>query len=216
MPPIDIDRESAREAAENELNKPIYPRGSLTDRFNEWFQELIFRIVTKGGLLPGGWFTITVLAIILVIAVVVAIRIARKTMRTNRGGDRQLFGATELSAAQHRELARQCAARGDWAPAIRHRLRAVARHLEEVGVLTPVPGRTANELARDAGASLPQLSGELSSAATAFNDVTYGGLPGTESAYRMISDLDDHIGRQSLTAAPSAPHAPAGGWAEVR
>ena len=57
MPPIAIDREAAREAAENELSKPIYPRGSLTDRFNAWLDELIFRIVAKGDLLPGVWFT---------------------------------------------------------------------------------------------------------------------------------------------------------------
>ncbi len=216
MPPIDIDREAAREAAENELTKPIYPRGSLTDRFNEWIDELIFRIVAKGDLLPGGWFTLTVLAIIAVIAVIVAVRIARRTMHTRRGGDPQLFGAVELSAAQHRELAQQSATRGDWAAAIRHRLRAVARHLEETGILTPVPGRTATELARDAGAALPELAGELSSAATAFNDVTYGELPGTEAAYQMISDLDHHLGRRSPHAATATPTASPGGWADVR
>lgn len=216
MPPIDIDREAAREAAENELTKPIYPRGSLTDRFNQWIDELIFRIVAKGDLLPGGWFTLAVLAIILVIAVIVAVRIARRTLHTRRGGDPQLFGAVELSAAQHRELAQQSATRGDWAAAIRHRLRAVARHLEETGVLTPVPGRTATELARDAGAALPELADELSSAATAFNDVTYGELPGTEAAYQMISDLDQHLGRRSLHAATATPTAPPGGWEHVR
>lgn len=87
MPPIDIDREAAREAAENELTKPIYPRGSLTDQFNQWIDELIFRIVAKGDLLPGGWFTLAVLAIIAVIAVIVAVRIARRTLHTRRGGD---------------------------------------------------------------------------------------------------------------------------------
>jgi hypothetical protein len=216
MPPIAIDREAAREAAENELSKPIYPRGSLTDQFNAWLDELIFRIVAKGDLLPGGWFTLAVLAIILVIAVIVAVRIARRTMHTRRGGDPQLFGAAELSAAQHRELAQQSAARGDWAAAIRHRLRAVARHLEETGVLTPVPGRTATELARDAGAALPELTRELSSAATAFNDVTYGEVPGTEAAYQMISDLDHHLARRSPHPATAAPTAPSGGWADVR
>ena len=101
--------------------------------------------------MPGGWFTITVLFILLAIAVVVAVRIARRTMRTNRGGDYPLFGAAQLTAAQHRATAEQYAAEGNWAAAIRHRLRAVARQLEETGVLDPVPGRTANELARDAG-----------------------------------------------------------------
>ncbi|MGZ5226857.1 MAG: hypothetical protein ACXWCS_22085, partial [Burkholderiales bacterium] len=36
------------------------------------------------------------------------------------------------------------AVQGEWAAAIRHRLRAVARQLEETGILNPAPGRTAN------------------------------------------------------------------------
>jgi Domain of unknown function (DUF4129) len=214
---IDIDRDAAHDAAQRELNKPIYPKASLTDRLSEWLDELIFRIVTKGALVPGGWFTIAVLLILVLIAVVVAVRIARRTMRTDRGGDHQLFGSVELSAAQHRDAAQQCAARGDWAAAIRHRLRAIARHLEETGVLTPVPGRTANELARDAGALMPELNDELSRAATTFNDVTYGELPGTPDAHQMVSDLDEHLrARASVMAAEPALQAAGPGWVEVR
>ncbi|HEX2286072.1 MAG TPA: DUF4129 domain-containing protein, partial [Mycobacterium sp.] len=103
------------------------------------------------------------------------------------------------------------------AAAIRHRLRAVARQLEETAVLDPVPGRTATELARDAGKALPHLTGELSTAATAFNDVTYGERPGTESAYRMIGELDNHLRfHTSAASRTSAAPATADGWAEVR
>ena len=216
MPPVDIDRDAAREAAERELNKPIYPTGSLSDRVSAWLDDLIFRIITKGDLVPGGWFTIAVLLIVLLAAAVVVFRLARKTMRTNRGRDGQLFGSAELSAGRHRDAAQQCAATGQWAAAIRHRLRAVARHLEETGVLTAVPGRTANELARDAGASLPGLADELTRAAAAFNDVTYGGQPGTPAIYQMISDLDDHLRSRPGAGAGPAPEAAATGWAEVR
>lgn len=216
MPPVDIDRDAAREAAQEELGKPIYPAGSLTDRFNDWLNDLIFRIIAGGDLVPGGWFTITVLLIILTIGFVVAVRVARKTLRTNRGGTQQLFGSSELSATQHRELAQQAAMRGDWSAAIRHRLRAIARHLEETGVVNAVPGRTANELARDAGSALPELSGELHAAAGAFNDVTYGELPGTQGAYQMISELDDHLRTRSFTSTSATPPAAPHGWAEVR
>lgn len=109
--------------------------------------------------MSGGWFTITVLLILLGIALVVGIHIARRTMRTNRGGDYLLFDAGLLTAAQHRATAESYAAEGNWAAAIRHRLRAVARELEESGVLDPAPGRTANELASDAGQALPHLAG---------------------------------------------------------
>jgi uncharacterized protein DUF4129 len=217
VPTIDIDRDAAHEAAQRELGKPIYPKPSLTERLINWLDELLYRLASEGASVPGGWFTIAVLLTLLAIAVVVAVRIARRTMRTNRGGSYALFGEHELSAAEHRATAEQCAAAGDWAAAIRHRLRAIARQLEETSVLDPVPGRTATELARDAAKQFPHLAGELFTAATAFNDVTYGERPGTESAYRMIADLDDHLRfhTRAGTAASSAPTA-ADGWAEVR
>jgi hypothetical protein len=128
-----------------------------------------------------------------------------------------LFGRHELSAAEHRATAEQFAAVGNWSSAIRHRLRAVARQLEESAVLDPVPGRTATELARDAGRALPTLATELLQAADTFNDVTYGERPGTEPAYRMIADLDDHLRFHTAATATSSAAPTAGdGWAEVR
>ncbi|BBZ72368.1 DUF4129 domain-containing protein [Mycobacterium paraseoulense] len=217
MPSIDIDRDAAHQAAQVELDKPIYSKGSAGEQIAEWINEMIYRLLQKTASLPGGWLTATVLFIMLGIALAAAIHIARRTMRTNRGGDYQLFEAAQLTAAQHRATAENYAAQGDWAAAIRHRLRAVARQLEETGVLNPAPGRTANELAADAGAALPHLGGELSQAATAFNDVTYGEQPGTQDAYRMIADLDDHLRSRSGagTAGPEQPVA-SDSWAQVR
>jgi len=217
VPSIDIDRNAAHQAAQDELNKPIYAKGSAGEQFTQWLNELIYRLLQKTTSIPGGWFTATVLFILLAVAVVAAMHIARRTMRTQRGGDYQLFEAAQLTAAQHRATAESYAAQGDWAAAIRHRLRAVARQLEETSVLNPAPGRTANELARDAGAALPHLAGELLRAATTFNDVTYGEQPGTQSAYQMIVDLDDHLRFRSPAVAP-APGQPAAAesWAQVR
>ena len=217
MPSIDIDRDAAHQAAQDELNKPIYSKGSAGEQLAEWLNETIYRLLQKTASLPGGWLTATVLFIMLAIALAVAVHIARRTMRTNRGGDYQLFEAAQLSAAQHRATAVNYAAQGEWAAAIHHRLRAVARQLEETGVLNPAPGRTANELASDASAALPHLAGELSQAATAFNDVTYGEQPGTPSAYQMIADLDDHLRSRSaaVLAGPGQLAAP-DSWAQVR
>lgn len=217
MPSIDIDRDAAHQAAEIELNRPIYSKGSAAQQFAEWVNELLYRLLQKTASIPGGWLTITVLLTLLAISVVVAIRVARRTMRTNRGRDYLLFEAAQLTAAQHRATAESDAAQGNWSAAIRHRLRAVARHLEETGVLEPAPGRTANELATDAGAALPHLSDELVEAATAFNDVTYGEQPGTEAGYRMIVALDDHL-RSRPPAVPPAAGRPVAiaSWAQVR
>ncbi len=84
-------------------------------------------------------------------------------------------------------------------------------------MLNPVPGRTATELAVDAGATLPGLGDELMQAATAFNDVTYGERPGTEPAYRMIADLDRHLRSRGATAGGrSTMPAATDSWTAVR
>lgn len=217
MPAIDIDRDAAHQAAQRELNKPIYPKESLTQRAQEWIHELLYRLVEKGSSIPGGWFTLAVLLTLAGVAVVIAIRIARRTMRTHRGGDYQLFDAGQLSTAQHRATAERFAAEGNWTAAIRHRLRAVARGLEETGILEPAAGRTANELAHAAGARMPHLASELSRAAIVFNEVTYGERPGTPDGYRMIVDLDDHLRFRSAAGPPGPDQsATVDSWAPVR
>ncbi|CAA0082722.1 Uncharacterised protein [Mycolicibacterium vanbaalenii] len=217
MPTIDIDRDAAHEAAQRELGKPIYPRPSLTDQILDWIDELLYRLVAGSADVPGGWFTVSVLLMLLGVAVFVAVRIARRAMRTERSQSAGLFDGHELTAAEHRATAEAHAATGEWAAAIRHRLRAVARQLEENGVLEPVPGRTATELARTAGRALPALTNELFTAAEIFNDVTYGERPGLESQYRMIASLDSELGTHTArrSAEPPATSSPQT-WAEVR
>jgi hypothetical protein len=217
MPAIDIDRDAAHEAAQRELDKPIYPKGSVSQRINEWIHELLYRIIEKGSSVPGGWLTITVLVIVLIVGMVIAVRIARQTIRTRAAGDYQLFDAGQLTADQHRAIAERFAAEENWTAAIRHRLRAVARGLEENGTLDPAPGRTASELATDAAGRLPALTVELSRAATAFNDVTYGERPGTPTAYQLIVDLDDHLHHHSAAGqfGPSEQLIP-DSWAPAR
>ena len=217
MPAIDIDRDTAHKVAQHELDKPIYPKSSVTQRLHEWIHELLYRLIEQGSSVPGGWFTVSVLLTLLAVAAVMAFRIARRTIRTRHDCDYQLFDDGQLTAAQHRATAEQFAAAGNWTAAIRHRLRAVARALEESGTLDPAPGRTANELAGDAAERLPQLTSELSRSANAFNDVTYGQRPGTPADYQVIADLDDHLQLRSAAGQPGPVDQPPGNsWAPVR
>jgi hypothetical protein len=214
--PIDIDRDAARDAARRELSKAIYPRESLTDQILAWIERLLYRITADAASLPGGWFTVAVLLVLLAVAVLVAVRIARRAMRSSRSGGDLLFDDHDLSAADHRAAAERHAAAADWAAAIRHRLRAVARHLEENGALPTAPGRTATELARDAGRILPEFAGRFTSAAEFFNDVTYGELPGHPEQYRMIVALDDELaGRPTSLSAESDTTAAHRDWAAI-
>lgn len=213
---VAIDRDAAHDAAQRELAKPIYPKPSLTDRLLDWLNEMFYKLVEQASTVPGGWFTLSVLLVLVAVAAVVAVRVAMRTMRTNRGHDAGLFDSHELTSAEHRATAEQLAAQGNWAAAIRHRLRAVARHLEETGALNPVPGRTATELARDAAAAAPDLTGELRAAAEAFNDVTYGERPGTEAGYRMVADLDDHLRFRTRAGGDAPTTGTPDHWADVR
>lgn len=215
MAPVDLDRDPARDAAQQELDKLIYPKPSLTDRLVAWVDELLYRLTAGAAQVPGGWVTIAVLVLLGVVALVVAARIARNAMRTAAGSEDVLFGDAVLSAAEHRAVAERHAADGDWAAAVRHRVRAVARRLEENGVLDPVAGRTATELAATAGAQLPAIAERLSAAATAFNDVTYGQRPASADQYAFVAALDD-----DLADAKPAPAGVSSGtqqpWAPVR
>lgn len=193
MTGINIDGDAAHDAAQRELGKPIYPRPSLTEQMLAWLDEILYKAFTNGSWLPAGWIILALLVTVLAVAVFVAIRIARRTMRTDRGSARSPLGGHDLGAEQHRAESERSAAQGDWALAIRHRLRAVARGLEETGVLDPVPGRTATELARDAAAARPELGAEFQYAANTFNGVTYGEQQGTEAGYRQIAELDRNL-----------------------
>ena len=204
MATVLIDRDAAHDAAQRELSKPTYPKQNFSERFGDWINDFIYRIIAKGSELPGGWFTIAVVFTLLVVAIVVAVRVAQRTMKTNRKGDSALFGSAELSAAEHRATAERFAAEANWTAAIRHRLRAVARQLEESSVLNAVPGRTANELAHDTAKLLPELTSELAYAAASFNDVTYGERPGSEPAYRNIARLDEQIRSRRFAASRDA------------
>src|SRR5690606_30430874 len=73
------------------------------------------------------------------------------------------------------------------------RLRAVARDLEERAILDPMPGRTAAELAADAGRELPGLADELAAGARLFEDVTYGEMPGSAEGYARLVRLDEQV-----------------------
>jgi hypothetical protein len=195
VPAIDVDRETAHDAAARELANPIYPKPSWSDRIGEWLNDLLRRLMDTATTLPGGWLTLVVLTLLVLAALVVAARILRRTM--GDGGTGRLYGSRVMSAADHRARADQSAAQGDWAVAIRQRVRAIGRQLEEDGVLAPVPGRTAGELAQHAGVAMPEVVAEFASAATIFNDVTYGQQPGTESDYRLVSSLDDRVRRHA-------------------
>jgi hypothetical protein len=194
-----IGRDQARELARRELEKQIYHRDDpslverILDKINEWINSLTRTVAGDGQHgSGGGWIALTIVLVFLVL-VVIAIMWRLGAVRGGAARKRTLLDDTPLTAKDYRAEAGRHAAAGEWAEAIRARLRAIAKDLEDRVVLEPRPGRTADELAAEAGDALPELAEELTAAVRVFDDVWYGDRPGTPAGYDRLTRLDERV-----------------------
>ncbi|MGZ3115844.1 DUF4129 domain-containing protein [Streptomyces sp. H62] len=196
-PPVTIPRDPAREAARDELSKRMYHENDPSwfqralNAFWDWIDELFNRASTAT---PGGTLGLVVI-IVAVLAVLGALWWRLGTPRRGPASAPALFDDRPRSAADHRAAAEAHAAQRHWNQAVQERMRAVVRALEERALLDIRPGRTADEAATEAGRALPAHGDRLRAAARDFDDVTYGGRPGTEQAYRRLTELDRDLER---------------------
>ena len=174
-----------------------------------WWQRVLNWFGHAGNAVPRGWFGLIVLAVLVVVAVGVALAWVRPA-RSRRRQDRAVLTGTVRTAADYRASAERLAATGDFTEAIIERVRAIAAELEERAILRPRPGRTADELAFQAGRHLPGLAADLTTAARLFDDVRYGGRSGTQAGYALVTRVDTDVRDARVSAAPDALVAPAG------
>lgn len=201
-----VDRDTAERLAREELSKPEYAEAepSLIERlwraFWEWVDGLLADLAPD---VPGTFLVGLVLIVvaIAVIALVIYLRPARRVRGAGRTADIDAI----LSADQHRTRADQYANDGDYAEAVRERLRAVNRELEDQVIIPPRPGRTATELANEAAAALGSEARLLHDAAGVFNDIWYGGRPPTAERYQALVAADEALDR-SQPAEPRRAH----------
>ncbi|MFI8264872.1 MULTISPECIES: DUF4129 domain-containing protein [unclassified Streptomyces] len=206
-PPVTTPRDPAREAAERELSKPLYHQDDpgllqrALDRFWEWVGNLFDH---ASGATPGGTLGLVAIAVLAALGIA-ALWWRLGSPRRTATAAAALFGDGLRSAADHRTAAEACAAESRWTAAVQERMRAVVRSLEERTVLDPRPGRTADEAAAEAAASLPDHAEALRAAARAFDDVTYGGRTATAEMYAHLRTLDLALTRTKplLTGTPS-------------
>ena len=194
----DLTRESARDAAREELSRPEYDAAQpplLVRLAGAAVRELLELLDSAAGAVPGG--RVGLLVLLALIVLLVAVVLARvRPLRRERSGPTPLFeGAAVLSAGEHRALAERAAAEGRFADAVRERLRAVVRDLEARGVLDARPGRTAGEVARDAREAVPEVADDLRRAAVTFDEIWYGGRSADASSYALLVDVDDRVAR---------------------
>ena len=185
----------ARQELARSIYRPSWPRRVL-DAIGRWLSS-IFGGSSGAGPHPVQWWAVAALIVVFVL-VVALVLYWLGPIRRSRRRTASVLGASQLSAAAHRRNAEQLAATGDLAGAIVERVRGITVDLEQRGVLLPRPGRTASELAAEAAIALPATSvpggaAALPAAARLFDDVRYGGRPGTLAGYEQVRDLDSAI-----------------------
>ncbi|RJQ79554.1 DUF4129 domain-containing protein [Amycolatopsis panacis] len=194
--PVDIDRDPARLRAIEELRDPAYSaaRPGLFQQIMQWLGQRISELLAELNGVPGGPLgVLLVLGLLIVLIVVVRLRIGRVGRAARAVGE--VFTGRRRSSDEYRRAAGEAAARGQLADAVRESFRALVRGLEERTVLDERSGRTADEAAAEAGVLLPDLAEDLAAAARLFDDVHYGGRPGTEAGYQMLTGLDERVQR---------------------
>ncbi|MGW7097561.1 DUF4129 domain-containing protein [Streptomyces sp. NPDC054874] len=191
--PVDTPRLPAREAAESELSKPMYHENDpnfLQRALNQFWDWVAGVFDAAAGAAPGGPAGLVVL-VVLVIGLAAALWWRLGTpQRSSRSPDALFDNDGPRSAAQHRATAEAHATALRWTEAVQERMRAIVRSLEERALLDPRPGRTADEAAAEAGRALPEHAARLSTAARAFDDVTYGGRTADQPTYLSLRTLD--------------------------
>jgi len=198
----DLTRESARDAAREELRQQEYAEAQpplllrLIGRGLQAIGDVLDRAASAA---PGG--LLGLIALLVLLGLLVAVVLSRVGPLARRGRSAPLFqGSADLTAAQHRELAEQAAREQRFAEAVRERLRAVVRDLEARGALDPRPGRTAGEVALDGGAAVPALADDLRRAAIAFDETWYGGRTADAATYATVVAVDAKVAGSRLVA----------------
>ena len=189
-----VSRPAGQRLARAELSKSLYhPHQSLSQRLTSVLNALLGHLYQAGHSFPGGWWAVVALTAALVLAVTGVLAQVGPLARARRGDRERGWGAPLMSAAGHRQRAGELAAAGDYAGAILESVRAIGRELEERGVLDPRLGRTAAETAGESARALPGEAGALRDSARLFDDICYGGRPGTADGYAAVRGLDARI-----------------------
>jgi hypothetical protein len=192
--PLDPTRDEARRWARHELSDPVYAQHEpgWAERALLWLWHSLDNLSLPAG--PGSTGGLVILLALVVLAVLVVwLRTGPMRGPTARARQQAVLQGTMRTAAEHRALADQAAEQGRWQEAVRERFRAVVRGLEERGLIDELPGRTAQEVATDAGRSLPAHRVLLREAAGVFDDVCYGSRAATSEHDAVVRRLDAQV-----------------------
>jgi len=204
---LDPSREVARDWARRELSDPSYARArpGWVQRLASWLLDRLGELQVPDGLAPGRGLGLVLLLVLAALAVAVVLTrtgLARRGAGVGAAGS--VLDDVRRGSGEHRELADRAAEQGRFDIAVRERFRAIARALEERTVLDERPGRTAREVAAEAGRALPTTADALGSAARVFDDVWYGGRPATAAHDDELRRVDRDVARARPMLEPAA------------
>jgi len=202
--PLAPDADEARRALLRELADPQYDaaRPTLVDRLAaavwDWLQGLRFAGVEGA----GGLGLLVLLVVVVVVVVVLLARFGVPRLTRRSDAPTALFGSDDVRDAEAlRRAAAEAARAGDHTTAVAEQFRAVARSLDERGLVRAAPGTTAHETARRAAALVPAEADALLAAARAFDEVRYLDRAGTEAAWHGVRELDERLVRAAVVPA---------------
>ncbi|HST86478.1 MAG TPA: DUF4129 domain-containing protein [Kineosporiaceae bacterium] len=191
--PVHPDRGTAQDWAVQELARREYQEAkpSLAERVLQWVVDQIGKLNFDAGAPPE--LALLLIAFVVGAVVTYAVYSSGGLHSTARRKGGRVLPERHTTAADHRAAAQRHADAEEWGPAVVERFRAIARELEERALLSPQPGRTAREVARDGGKALPELASDLLVAAHHFDDVSYGHLSTDRRADQALRDLDERL-----------------------
>ncbi len=191
-----VPRDDAREEAERELSKQIYQEyePSPFERALDWFLDRVGELLNQiGGTSSGGALGIALLVGLLVVLIVAVLIWYGPPAATKRSAASTANLEPTASEDEHRKLADAFAADGRYAEAVRERLRAIVRNLTDRGLLDNRLGRTAREVATEAGHVLPAVSADLHKAADLFGSIWYGRREATDGDDAALRAVDAKV-----------------------
>jgi len=188
-----INRDDARRRAHAELSHAIYHRydDTLPVRIVKAIERFLSHLFDSAASSSPSSGTGGFLFVLLFVAIVAIAWWRLGPVARTAHVSTDVLADTTMTAAEHRRRATAAAETGDWKTAVIERMRAIARGLEQRALLDPRPGRTADELAAEAGRMLPAASDLLATAATTFDAVAYGDRTATTDDYEVIRRADD-------------------------
>jgi hypothetical protein len=201
-------RDGAAAEAHRELSRAIYHE-ARPDRFQRalaWITDRLNDLWTNATQASGHGLGMTAVMIALILVIGIVWLRFGPVRRHARAASTDLFLDSQLSAAALRAEADGLARTGAFAEAVRSRLRAIVRMLEETGVLEPRPGRTAGELVTEVARIDSGKTPVLEAAVTVFSEIWYGGIDASAGAYQLVVRADEALtGMRPRPAGGPAP-----------